>query len=124
MRVLVLHAGYEPLHHVSVRHAVRMLTRNVAVVEEHEDGRSIGPYPFPRVLRLVRYVSMRWRQRAPRWSKSLLLDRDSRTCAYCSQPATTVDHVLPISKGGRSEWLNTVAACKPCNSKPSNTNTM
>ena len=115
--VLVLNAGYEPLHQVSVQHAVRMLARNVAVVEEAVQDRRIGPYPFPRVLRLVRYVAMRWRHRAPRWSRNRLLDRDSRVCCYCGAPATTVDHVVPLSRGGRNDWLNTVAACRPCNNR-------
>ena len=61
--VLVLNAGYEPLQRVSLAHAVRMLHRRVAVVEEAVDGRTFGPYPLPAVLRLVRYVQMRWRHR-------------------------------------------------------------
>src|SRR5690349_8694498 len=61
VNVLVLNASYEPLHKVDVRHAVRMLVRGVAVVEEAVEGRSIGHFPLPRVLRLVRYVTMRWR---------------------------------------------------------------
>ena len=32
--VVVLNASYEPLHQVSFKHAVRMLFREVAVVEE------------------------------------------------------------------------------------------
>ena len=37
--------------------------------------------------------------------------RDRHRCAYCGRRATTVDHVLPRSHGGRDTWLNTVAAC-------------
>jgi 5-methylcytosine-specific restriction endonuclease McrA len=47
-----------------------------------------------------------------------ILARDSYTCQYCSAPATTVDHVEPVSKGG--DLLNTenlVAACVSCNSR-------
>lgn len=116
--VLVLNAGYEPLHRVSLAHAVRMLHRQVAVVEEAVDGRTFGPYPLPRVLRLVRYVQMRWRNRRgiPAWSRSAMLERDHHVCAYCgSRDAATVDHVLPRSRGGTSTWLNTVAACLDCN---------
>jgi 5-methylcytosine-specific restriction endonuclease McrA len=29
--------------------------------------------------------------------------------------ASTIDHVLPRSRGGRNTWLNTVAACGGCN---------
>jgi len=115
---LVLNAGYEPLQRVSLAHAVRMLHRQVAVVEEAVDGRTFGPYPLPRVLRLVRYVQMRWRNRRgiPTWSRSGMLERDGHVCAYCgTSGATTVDHVVPRSRGGGSSWLNTVAACLDCN---------
>ena len=92
--VLVLNAGYEPLHRVSLAHAVRMLHRRVAVVEEAVDGRTFGPYPLPAVLRLVRYVQMRWRHRGvPTWSRAGMLARDGHVCAYCGRRALTVDHV-------------------------------
>lgn len=117
MSVLVLNAGYEPLHRVSLQHAIRMLHRNVAVVEEVEHGQTIGPYPRPRVLRLIRYVTMRWRRKAPRWSRTRLLNRDQGTCGYCGKPGNTVDHIVPLSRGGDTTWTNTVAACKPCNNR-------
>ena len=42
--------------------------------------------------------------------------RDSWTCQYCgSRSNLTVDHVIPRSKGGGSDWENIVAACAPCN---------
>ena len=37
--------------------------------------------------------------------------RDRHRCAYCGRRATTVDHVVPRSRGGQDTWLNTVAAC-------------
>lgn len=37
-------------------------------------------------------------------------------CVYCGGPAPTVDHIVPVSKGGTSEWSNLAAACKSCNS--------
>jgi hypothetical protein len=115
--VLVLNAGYEPLHRVSVKHAITMLVRGVAVVEEFVEGESFGPYPLPRVLRLVRYVTMRWLYRGggrPALTKDGIKRRDG-ACAYCGGPAQTVDHVVPRSRGGESSWLNLVAACRPCN---------
>ncbi|AEE44913.1 HNH endonuclease [Cellulomonas fimi] len=118
--VLVLNAGYEPLQRVSLAHAVRMLHRQVAVVEQAVEGRMFGPYPLPAVLRLVRYVQMRWRHAhgAPQWSRTGLLLRDGRTCAYCgARGADTVDHVRPRSRGGADSWLNTVTACGRCNNR-------
>lgn len=118
MNVLVLNASYEPLHKVDVRHAVRMLVRGVAVVEEAVEGRRIGHFPLPRVLRLVRYVAMRWRHGSrPAWGKRGLRRRDGGLCAYCGGRGNTVDHVLPQSRGGRSTWENTVLACGPCNNR-------
>ncbi|WP_402464153.1 HNH endonuclease [Isoptericola aurantiacus] len=115
--VLVLNAGYEPLHRVSMKHAITMLVREVAVVEESVEGVQFGPFPLPRVLRLVRYVTMRWLYRGggrPPVTKEGVKRRDGE-CAYCGGPAQTVDHVVPRSRGGDSSWLNLVAACTVCN---------
>ena len=115
--VLVLNASYEPLQRVSVRHAIVMLYRQVAVVEEEVDGRRFGPYPMPRVLRLVRYVVMRWvRRGTPPCTKAGIHARD-RVCVYCGGRAQTVDHVMPRSRGGQSTWLNLVSACSSCNAR-------
>ena len=114
--VLVLNAGYEPLHKVSVKHAIRMLVREVAVIEEAAEE-MFGDFPKPLVLRLVKYISMKWRTHKPKWSKDRLFKRDRGVCLYCDKPATTIDHVIPRSRGGDTTWLNTVASCLRCNSK-------
>ena len=39
-----------------------------------------------------------------------------RPCFYCGSTAQiTVDHVLPIARGGRHSIGNLIPACKPCN---------
>ena len=79
-------------------------------------GRTFGPFPWPRVLRLVRYVKTAFQYaRSPAWSKRGVLRRDGHRCGYCHGRAETVDHLLPQSRGGRNSWLNTVAACMRCN---------
>jgi len=115
--VLIINASYEPLHRVSIKHAIRMLVREVAVVEESIDDKTIGHFPFPLVLRLVRYVKLNWRSSTPKWSKRRLLERDHYCCLYCGKQATTVDHVIPRVNGGETTWLNTVSACLRCNGK-------
>jgi 5-methylcytosine-specific restriction endonuclease McrA len=116
--VLVLNADLGPLHRVSMRHAIRMLLRQVAEVHEAEPDRLLGVYPIPRVVRLVRYVVTRWRYGSePSWSRPRVLARDGHRCAYCGGQATTIDHVLPRSRGGGNSWTNTVAACSGCNGR-------
>jgi 5-methylcytosine-specific restriction endonuclease McrA len=118
--VALLNASYEPLGKVSFKHAVRMLFREVAQVEVQHGERMIGPHPWPRVIRLVRYVAAHWLHRPASYSRAGILARDRHTCAYCGRHATTVDHVLPQSRGGESSWLNAVAACAPCNHRKAN----
>lgn len=115
--VLILNAGYEPLHRVGIRHAIRMLVREVAVVEESYENKTFGPYPLPKVLRLVKYVAMKWRNRAPKWTRNRLLQRDDFRCGYCEKKATTIDHIVPVARGGKTTWMNTVAACWSCNNR-------
>jgi 5-methylcytosine-specific restriction endonuclease McrA len=116
--VLVLNADLGPLHRVSLRHAIRMLFRQVAVVHEAEPDIRIGVFPVPRVVRLVQYIVTKWRYTAgPAWSRSGVMARDGYVCGYCGGHATTIDHVLPRSRGGRNTWKNTVAACGPCNQR-------
>jgi len=116
--VLVLNADCGPLHRVSLRHAIRMLFREVAVVHEAEPDSRIGVYPIPTVVRLVSYVVTRWRHtRGPAWSRAGVLARDRHACGYCAGTASTIDHVLPRSRGGGNEWTNTVAACGRCNNR-------
>ena len=46
-----------------------------------------------------------------------VLQRDYYTCHYCGvAEANTVDHLIPISKGGTDEASNMVACCIKCNS--------
>lgn len=37
-------------------------------------------------------------------------------CAYCGDPATTVDHIVPVNAGGSDSWDNKCGACRSCNS--------
>lgn len=118
--VALLNASYEPLGQVTFQHAVRMLFREVATVEEAHGERTIGPHPWPRVIRLVKYVAATWMYRPAGFSREGVLKRDRHRCAYCGRHATTVDHVLPRSRGGTWTWLNAVAACHKCNNRKAN----
>lgn len=103
MAVLVLNTDNTALHTVSLQHAVGMLLRKVAVVESAHPELVFGSLPQPEVLRLVRYVKTTFLyNRAPGWTKRGVLKRDRHSCGYCGDRAGTVDHIVPISRGGRN----------------------
>lgn len=52
-----------------------------------------------------------------RVSHATILQRDEATCAYCGAPATTIDHIIPSSRGGANTWDNLVCACLACNNR-------
>ena len=118
--VTVLNASYEPLGRVDFKQAMRMLYRKVAVVEEAVEDRLVGIHPWPRVIRLVRYVVQRWLDRPARWHRGGVFIRDRHRCAYCGKKATTIDHIVPRSRGGEWSWLNCIAACSKCNERKGN----
>ncbi len=44
--------------------------------------------------------------------------RDGRACVYCGHTKyLTLDHLLPLSRGGDNDERNLAMACRPCNSK-------
>lgn len=50
-----------------------------------------------------------------RTTRAAVLKRDHHRCFYCGRPATTVDHLLPVVRGGSDQEHNLVAACTDCN---------
>jgi len=57
-------------------------------------------------------------------SKHRLFVRDRHVCAYCGHAFVegdlTIEHILPLSRGGRHEWTNVVTACRSCNTRKGN----
>jgi 5-methylcytosine-specific restriction endonuclease McrA len=120
-RVLILNASFEPLHVCSLKRAVALLMHEVA--ERVEDGdkvlRSVNrDFPVPSVIRLKRFVKRPFRQRVA-FNRRNLFKRDDHTCQYCGTRSNdlTLDHVLPRSRGGPTNWDNVVACCKRCNAR-------
>lgn len=57
--------------------------------------------------------------KVPRLQKSLLYYRDLGQCIFCEQEMTekqtTIEHIIPRSKGGPNTWDNVGACCERCN---------
>ena len=50
--------------------------------------------------------------------KTILREIQGNRCAYCRcLDPDTIDHVVPLSKGGEHSWENVVLACRSCNSR-------
>jgi 5-methylcytosine-specific restriction endonuclease McrA len=114
---LVLNATYEPLSIVNVRRAACLVLADKADIVE-DDGTEMRAatlaIPNPLVVRLRYVVKVPYRRRAA-LSRRAIFARDDHRCQYCGDVADSIDHVIPRSRGGRHEWDNVAAACRPCN---------
>jgi 5-methylcytosine-specific restriction endonuclease McrA len=114
---LLLNATFEPLCVVSSRRAVVLVLTEKAVPVEDGDEcfHSVTTIVrVPSVVRLTRYVRVPYRAQVPLTRKAVFA-RDGGRCAYCGAPATSLDHVVPRSRGGLHAWENVVASCARCN---------
>lgn len=58
------------------------------------------------------------RPRIPQRLRDAVLDEANDLCEICGrEPATTVDHVVPVKYGGTNDRGNLQAACLSCNSR-------
>ena len=119
-RVLVLNASYEPINVTSLQRAVVLVLKEKAEVLEEAAipiRTSGSSFVKPQVIRLVYLVRVP-RYAARKITRRALFARDGYSCQYCgSSTRLTVDHVVPRSRGGDSNWNNVVTSCAPCNSR-------
>lgn len=128
--VLVLNAdaqpvSYLPLSAVQWKEAITYLWLDKCDVLEWYDNWIVRSSSWEtKVPAVIMLKDFQRRRRLPRLSKTNLYLRDLYHCQYCSNQfprnSLTVDHVMPISKGGKTRWDNVVAACNPCNSRKGN----
>lgn len=123
MNVLLLNATYEPLDCISVERAmILLLNKKVEIIHAKIDSfiHTIKEkYPFPEVVRLKFFVHIRRREMSP--TKKNIFERDKYTCKYCGATKhLTIDHVIPVSRGGQNTWKNLVTCCFQCNNKKGN----
>lgn len=79
-------------------------------------------------LRIPRVIQLLSCERPPRhdvkFSRHNIYVRDGNRCQYCGRRFPTselsLDHVVPLSRGGPSTWENVVCACLPCNVRKGN----
>jgi 5-methylcytosine-specific restriction endonuclease McrA len=126
--VKVLSTGYELLYDAAWQEAVKdVCAGRLEIVETHPTiriGTVDGYRPFPVVVRFKKGVFLRaikipTKSRKP--SRKNIFDRDKTKCQYCAKSLTftqsTVDHIVPRSRGGSNTWSNLVLCCSPCNTR-------
>jgi 5-methylcytosine-specific restriction endonuclease McrA len=137
--VLVLNRLFQAIQVTSVRKAFCLLykghVRAVApdyTTYDWEDWVDIPPQSnedsiitptlrirIPRVVLLVDFD--RLPRHEVRFTRKNIFYRDRNRCQYCGHKFQTrdlnLDHVVPLSRGGKSTWENVVCCCIKCNSR-------
>lgn len=109
-----------PLSIVDWQEAIRYIVLEKAKVLEWHDDWVVRSARWetrvPAVLILCEYQKPKHTMRL---SKRNIFLRDEYRCQYCETAVTeqtaTLDHVHPVSLGGKTTWENSTTACKPCN---------
>lgn len=77
---------------------------------------------IPDVISLLAYDRLPPTQ--VKFTRRNIYEHYGNCCCYCGRPSSTenlnLDHIIPKSRGGRSDWANVVTACFPCNSRKAN----
>ena len=118
---LVLNADYRPLSYYplslwSWQDSIKSVFLDRVSIVSYYDRVIRSPsfsMKLPSVIALKSYIRP---QSNPNFTRFNVFLRDKFTCQYCgSKKDLTFDHLLPRSKGGKTDWDNVVTACSACN---------
>lgn len=119
--LLVSHS-YEFLNFISERKLYKLLfVGKIEIISTWNDkiewmGEEIN---LPSIVKLTHPIKRYFNTALLNCNRPNLIKRDNSQCQYCakflSRADTTIDHVLPKSRGGKTSFLNCVIACKTCN---------
>ena len=119
---VLLNADYTFLNVVHWKRAMCLIAKGKVQVLRHSqrlirtaEGLAVK---VPAVMRLIKLIRTLYINRVP-FSKKNVLIRDGFKCAYCGGDGRklTIDHIVPKSRGGKTDFENCVASCKSCNNK-------
>ena len=119
---VLLNADYTFLNVVNWKRAMCLIAKGKVQVLRHSqrlirtaEGLAVK---VPSVMRLIKLIRTLYINRVP-FSKKNVLIRDGFRCAYCGDEKRklTIDHIIPKSRGGKTDFENCVASCKSCNNK-------
>lgn len=143
--VLSLNANWQAIDVFCPEKAFCMMATGAAVGLDTADGRMVptpwekwlllpcgenddfaltprGRIRIPRVIIAVNYRNLKPKKLSP--TKDNLVRRQGSKCAYTGKridhKTSSIDHIVPRSRGGSSRWENVVAAHKDVNNRKSN----
>jgi len=143
--VLVLNRSWVSIGTITVKNAVILLMRNSAKIlatgtyltysweewlEESPEIIEAKSYiktpslniPTPEVIILSNYDDIF--RTTVKFSTKAVFRRDNFTCAYCGKRKKvedlSIDHIIPRSRKGGTNWLNCVTSCFVCNNQKGN----
>lgn len=137
---LVLNKHWTPVHVTSVRHAIALVYTGRADIvcpvsyspHSFEAWRLRGALTSNEIITGIGFeiespeivVLGDYNKLPPRgiaFNRRNLIRRDDNTCQYCglrlANDRLTIDHILPVSRGGATDWDNCVLACHRCNGR-------
>lgn len=121
-RTLVLNADFSPIGVCGFQKAFLLVYLNKADVLVKDDLklRTVSKnFPLPSVIKLQDYARIPYKGVV--LTRQNVFKRDGFSCQYCgTSKDLTLDHLIPRSKGGKSDWSNLVTACKRCNARKGN----
>lgn len=120
---VILNGDYSYLNTVTWQKAIKLIVKGKATVVKYTEvvvrTAEHVVVKIPAVMKLMKIIRTIYRTKVP-FSKKNVMVRDNFICQYCgSLKQLTIDHVIPVSRGGKSTFENCVTACKNCNHKKS-----
>ena len=118
---LVLNADYRPLSYYplslwSWQDSIKSAFLDRVTIVNNYDRIVRSPsfsMKLPSVIALKSYIKPKSN---PNFTRFNVFLRDKFMCQYCgSNSELTFDHLLPRSRGGKTDWNNVVTACSSCN---------
>ena len=122
MQCVLLNSDYTFLNVVDWKRAICLVVKKkvqiVSYTEKTVRGAEGLVMRIPAVIKLIKFIRAIYRAKV-HFNKRNVLIRDQYTCAYCDTKTRdlTIDHIIPRSRGGKSDFDNCVACCKSCNSR-------
>jgi len=126
MYVTLLNIDDKPLHLITLKKALSLQRRNKVISASDKNiNITATNYTFsiPSKLKLIEYHQYLFKPKKNSFSKKKVFIRDSYTCCYCGKKTKedlTIDHIIPKSRGGKTDFLNVVTSCSKCNTKKGN----